>query len=247
MLPGLGTWSDRRAERMLGALSSAVLVLIALMIGFVLVNAWPSFSHNGLAWFGPGGDVDAQLAKIYGSPADPRHWVYTIHAWPLIYATLLTTLVAIVFALAFAVLSGIFIVEFSPPRLRRLLEPVVRLLAAVPSVVYGLFGLLVLAPFVSNQLTSQGTRDSVAYVVSLNGQSLLVAVIVLSVMIAPIMIAIVIDALRAVPRGWTEGAAALGVNRWRAMWTISVRAARPAIVAATIIATGRALGEAIML
>ena len=61
------------------------------------------------------------------------------------------------------------------------------------------------------------------------------------------MIAIIVDALRAVPRVWTEGAAALGVNRWRAMWTISVRAARPAIIAAAVLATARALGEAIML
>ena len=66
-------------------------------------------------------------------------------------------------------------------------------------------------------------------------------------MITPIMVAIIVDALRAVPRAWTEGAAALGVNRWRAMWTISVRAARPAIVAAAVLATARALGEAIML
>ena len=66
-------------------------------------------------------------------------------------------------------------------------------------------------------------------------------------MIAPIMIAIIADALRAVPRGWTEGAAALGVNRWRVMWTIAVRAARPAIVAGAVLATARALGEAIML
>ena len=66
-------------------------------------------------------------------------------------------------------------------------------------------------------------------------------------MITPIMIAIIVDALRSVPRNWTEGAAALGVNRWRAMWTIGLRAARPAIVAAAVLATARALGEAIML
>ena len=66
-------------------------------------------------------------------------------------------------------------------------------------------------------------------------------------MITPIMVAIVVDALRAVPRSWIDGAAALGVNRWRVVWTISVRAARPAIVAAAVLATARALGEAIML
>ena len=67
-------------------------------------------------------------------------------------------------------------------------------------------------------------------------------------MIVPIMIAIIVDALRVGPeQSWTEGAAALGVNRWRVMWTISVRTARPAIIAAVILATARALGEAIML
>jgi ABC-type phosphate transport system permease subunit len=83
--------------------------------------------------------------------------------------------------------------------------------------------------------------------VQLSGSSLLVATLILTVMITPIMIAICVDALRAVPRGWTEGAQALGVNRWRMMWTISVRTARPAIIAAAVLATARALGEAIML
>ena len=247
MLSGLGTWSDRRAERTLGALACAVLVLIVVMIVFVFAKAWPSFSHNGLAWFGPGGDVDTQLAKIYGSPADPRHWVYTLHAWPLIYATLLTTVAGVAVGLAFALLCGIFIVEFAPAALRRVLEPVVRLLAAVPSVIYGLIGILVLVPFVSDHLIGRGRKESVAYVVQLDGSSLLVAVVILTVMITPIMIAIVVTSLRAVPREWTEGAQALGVNRWRTMWTISVRTARPAIIAAAVLATARALGEAIML
>jgi ABC-type phosphate transport system permease subunit len=66
-------------------------------------------------------------------------------------------------------------------------------------------------------------------------------------MITPIMIAIVVDALRAVPKNWTEGSAELGINRARALWTIGIRAARPAIVAAAVLASARALGEAIML
>ena len=74
-----------------------------------------------------------------------------------------------------------------------------------------------------------------------------VASVILAVMIVPIMIAIIVDALRAVPKAWTEGAAALGVNRWRVMWTIGLRTARPAIIAAVILASARALGEAIML
>jgi phosphate transport system permease protein len=239
--------SDRRTELLLGAVACVVLALIAGMIAFVFARAWPSFSHNGLKWFGPGGNVDQQLQDIFNSPANPKAYVYEIRAWPLLYATMLITGLAVAVALVFSVLSAIFIVEFSPERLRRVLEPVVRLLAAVPSVIYGLIGILVLVPFVGGTLISEERKESVANVVQLSGSSILVATVILAVMITPIMIAIVVDALRAIPSAWTEGAAALGVNRWRVMWTISVRAARPAIIAAVVLATARALGEAIML
>jgi phosphate transport system permease protein len=237
---------DQRTERLLGALACTVLVLILGMIVFVFSKAWPSFAHNGLRWFG-NGPVDQQLLEIFNSPANPDHYVYDLGAWPLLYATALITFCAVVCATVFALLSAVFIVEFAPGWLRRLLEPVVRLLAAVPSVVYGLIGVLVLVPFVGDKLISQGRKDSVAYVVQLDGSSILVATLILTVMITPIMIAIIVDGLRAVPRTWTEGAVALGVNRWRAIWTIGVRTARPAIIAAAVLATARALGEAIML
>jgi ABC-type phosphate transport system permease subunit len=246
-LPAWGTWTDRRVERLLGALACTVLALIAAMVVFVFAKAWPSFAHNGLAWFGGGGNVDRQLAAIFDSPANPSDYVYTLHAWPMLYATALLSGIAVVCGLVFALLCAVFIVEFAPAPMRRVLEPAVRLLAAVPSVVYGLIGILVLVPLVGNHVVSESMKRSVAYVVQLDGTSLLVGAAVLTVMVTPIMIAIVVDALRAVPRGWTEGAAALGVNRWRATWTISVRAARPAIVAAAVLATARALGEAIML
>ena len=242
-----GTQLDQRAELSLGALASSVLVVILGMVVFVFSKAWPSFAHNGVSWFGNGGNVDQQLTAIFNSPANPAAYVYELRAWPLLYATALTTLAAVIAALVFALLSAIFIVEFAPQRLRRLLEPVVRLLAAVPSVVYGLIGVLVFVPLVGNHLIGAGRKDSVAFVVQLDGSSILVATVILTVMITPIMIALIVDGLRAVPRPWTEGAAALGVNRWRATWTIAVRTARPAIVAAAVLATARALGEAIML
>jgi phosphate transport system permease protein len=238
---------DRRAELLLGALACLVLALIAGMIVFVFQKAWPSFAHNGLAWFGPGGNVDDQLVDIFNSPADPDQFNYELRAWPLLYATAVITFVSVGIGIVVATLSAIFIVEFAPAWIRRILEPVVRLLAAVPSVIYGLIGILVLVPFVLNNLISQETKSSVAYVVQLDGSSIGVGIVILTVMITPIMIAIVVDALRAVPTPWTEGAAALGINRFRVLWTISVRAARPAIVAAAVLATARALGEAIML
>ena len=81
----------------------------------------------------------------------------------------------------------------------------------------------------------------------LNGAGLMLASGILMVMITPIMVAISVNALAAVPSSWTEGSAALGVNRWRTMWRVSARTARPAIIAGAVLAIARALGEAIML
>jgi phosphate ABC transporter permease protein PstC len=224
-----------------------VLLIIVLMVVFVANEAWPTFQHNGLSWLLPGGNVDEQIGTMVNAGAKPPASDYHLRAWPLIWGTVLTTGMAVVFGLVFAILASIFIVEFAPDRLRAVIVPVVRLLAAVPSVIYGLIGILVLVPFVGNHIISQGDKKSVEFVVQLTGTSLVVAVVILTVMIVPIMIAIIVDALYAVPRGWKEGAVALGVNRWRAMWTVSVRAARPAIIAAAVLACARALGEAIML
>ena len=232
---------------MLGALACVVLVLIAGMIIFVFKEAWPSFADNGLAWFGWGGNVDDQIEAIFRSPAEPDQYVYTLRAWPLIWATILTIGFAVVIGLVFAVLSAIFIVEFAPEPIRKVLEPVVRLLAAVPSVIYGLIGILVLVPFLNEHVIAESARASVAGILNLNGESIGVGIVILTVMITPIMIAIIVDALRAVPSHWTEGALSLGANRWRAMRTVTLQAARPAIVAAAVLATARALGEAIML
>ena len=140
-----------------------------------------------------------------------------------------------------------FLVEFAPAWLKRILEPVVRLLASVPSVIYGLIGVLVLVPFIGNHLITQKEAASVTPVLSLNGYSLLAALVILSLMISPIMIAIFAEGLRSVPRGWLEGSLALGVNRWRTFWRIAVLTARPALIAGTVLATARALGESVML
>ena len=239
--------TDQRVELLLGALASTILLLIAGMVIFVFFKGLPSFTHNGLSWFGSSGNVDQQLQDIFNSPADPADYVYKIGAWPLLYATALITGAAVLISTAFAVLASIFIVEFAPLNMRRLLEPVVRLLAAVPSVVYGLIGILVVVPWVAEHLITESRKESVSYVIQLDGTGIVVGIFILTIMICPIMIAIVVDALRTVPATWTQGAAALGVNRWRAMWTVSVRAARPAIVAAAVLASARALGEAIML
>ena len=240
--------SDRRTELLLGALAVGVLALITLLLVTVLAKAWPSFSHNGvIKWFFPGGDVDTQLTGIENAQQGSGNALYHLRAWPLIWATMLTTGLAVIFGLLLSTLASIFIVEFAPAAMRSILAPVVRLLAGVPSVIYGLIGVLAIAPWISEHLISERRKESVEGVVQLTGTNLALATVILTVMITPIMVAISTGALASVPRAWTEGSAALGVNRWRTIWRVSLRTARPAIIAGAVLATGRALGEAIML
>lgn len=243
----VATRRDRRAEFVLGALALAVLGLIALMVVTVLIKAWPSFSHNGLDWFGSGGDVDTQLRAMRENTPLPGHSIYYFRAWPMIWGTILTTVPAVLIALVISTLAAIFLTEFAPTPMRLILEPVIRLLAGVPSIVYGLIGILAIAPWINEHLISNARKQSVIQVVQLNGANLTTATVILSIMILPIMVAISTNALAAVPASWREGSAALGVNRWRTIWRVSLRTARPAIAAATVLATARALGEAVML
>ncbi|MEA2208311.1 MAG: phosphate transport system permease protein [Solirubrobacteraceae bacterium] len=240
-------WPDTRAERTLGAVSLLVCVVVVAMVVFVAIHAWPIFQHNGLSWLGSGASVSRQLGEMQNTTQHPPPSAYHLRAWPLVYGTILTTGVAVVLALAISILSSIFIVELAPTRLRRIAIPVIRLLASVPSVVYGLIGILVLVPFVGNDLITTAQKESVQNVVELTGAGLSVTVVILTVMITPIMVALICEALVSVPNSWREGAVALGVNPVRAMLAVTLRAARPAIVAAAVLATARALGEAIMI
>jgi phosphate transport system permease protein len=232
---------------MLGAVSLSVCFGVVAMIVFVATRAWPMFEHNGLSWMLGGGDFEKEIATMTSAGTGAPASAYHLRAWPLIYGTLLTTAIAVAFGMAIAVLSSIFIVELAPARVRKVVIPMVRLLASVPSVIYGLIGILVLVPFVGNHLISSHEKESVQNVIQLTGAGLLVTAAILTIMITPIMIALICEALVSVPSSWREGAVALGLNPLRAVLAVTLRAIRPAIVAAAVLATGRAIGEAVMI
>jgi len=240
-------WSDHRAERTLGAVSLLIGVGVLAMVVFVASRAWPLFQHNGFSWLLGGGNFEAEINKMTSASTNPPAAVFHLRAWPLICGTLLTSAIAVVLGLAIAVLSSIFIVELAPARVRRVVIPMVRLLASVPSVIYGLIGILVLVPFVGNHIITSHEKESVANVVQLTGAGLGVTVVILTIMITPIMIALICEALSSVPSSWREGAVALGLNPLRAVRAVTLKAIRPAIVAAAVLATARALGEAVMI
>ncbi|HEY1689471.1 MAG TPA: ABC transporter permease subunit [Solirubrobacteraceae bacterium] len=228
-------------------MSLLVVAIVLATIVCILARAWPTFQHEGLSWLGRGGNVDRQLGDMFSTGLHPGASAYHLRAWPLVYGTLLTAGIAVVIGLPVALLASIFIVEFAPTRVRKLAIPTIRLLASVPSVIYGLIGILVLVPFVGNHLITTSEKVRMENVVQLTGAGLGVAAILLAVMITPIMVALITEALAAVPRSWREGAIALGLHPLRATLSVSVRAIRPAIVASAVLATARALGEAVMI
>jgi phosphate transport system permease protein len=240
-------WPDHRAERTLGAVSLLISAGVVAMVVFVADRAWPLFEHNGVSWLFGGGDFEAEVNRMTAATTNPAAAVFHLRAWPLIYGTLITSAIAVVLGLVIALLSSVFIVELAPARVRRIVIPMIRLLASVPSVIYGLIGILVLVPFVSNHLVTNHEKVSLQSTVQLTGGGLGVTAVILTIMITPIMIALICEALFSVPPSWREGAVALGLNPLRAVRAVTLKAIRPAIVAAAVLATARAIGEAVMI
>src|ERR1700712_5447969 len=186
---------------MLGRLVIFIVGLRLALIVVVAIRGLPSFVHNGLSWFGPGGSVDDQLNEISLSGQNGLGYIWTFHAWPLIWSTILITGGAVLCGLVSALFISVFIVEFAPTWMANILQPVVRFLASIPSVIYGLLGVLVLVPLIGNHLVPEGQKSSVSGIISLTGYSLIAAIAILTIMIAPLMVSIFSDGLRAVKPG----------------------------------------------
>ena len=223
------------------------LVIIAGVAVFVFIAGWPSFRDNGLSWFTSGSvPLDQQLGWSFTGGPDGKPYT-TMNAWAAIVGTIMSTGGALILAFPISLLTAIFLAELAPKRVADILNPIVIMLAATPSVIFGLFAILVIGPWVSNHLIPDSVANDLAIIVPVGGPSVLLATLVLTVMIAPLMTAIFTDSLQSVPVKWKEGAIALGCDPWRMSRRVSILAIRPALVAGTSLAVGRAVGEAIAL
>jgi len=231
-------------EKLLFAFTLLSGVLIFFIMVFVFSKAIPVLKFNGLDFILAGG-WDGQFVNAWLAPANQPSWQFG--AFPLIAGTIYTTLGALFIALPFGLGCAIFLTEMCPGWLCKPMKSIVRLLAAIPSVIYGLVGLLVVVPFIADKLISNELALRMINICALDGTSLLAGMIVLSMMIAPIFIALASDALVAVPRRYKEASFALGISHWRTIVRILLPAARNGILAGAILATGRAIGEAIAL
>lgn len=194
---------------------SAILALL-LIAAFILKEGLPFMAKVGLKDF---------LLSSDWRPQEGRFGIF-----PMIVSTLAVTLGALLIGAPLALAGAIFLTQFAPARLMRIVKPAIELLAGIPSVVYGFIGVMVLAPAIRAGLGGPGL-------------SALAASIILGIMILPTIMSIGVDAINAVPRSYLEGALALGATRWRAVRTVVLKAARPTITAGIILGLGRALGE----
>ncbi len=207
--------------------------LVAWFIISMIVQARPAFSTLGFSWI---------IQKTW----DPTHNKYGL--LPFILGTVETTAIAMVLALPIGLGTALALAYLVPHRVRQGLSSAVELLAAVPSVVYGLWGLIVLAPLFREDVEPFLT-SILGWTGLFNGPNegvgLLLAGIILFVMVLPTMVAISRDVLAVVPSEQVEGAMALGATRWQVLRKVVVPGARTGILGAFTLATGRALGETV--
>ncbi len=206
----------------------AILLILAAVAFFLVGQSLPAFV--------------ADPADFTGSPDSLFAYV-----WPLVFGTLWSASLALLMALPLAIGIALFISHYAPRRLAQGLGYVVDLLAAVPSVVYGLWGILVLAPAVqpvySSLVESLGFIPLFAGPVSGTGRTILTASIVLGVMILPVMTAICREIFLQTPVLHEEAALALGATRWEMIRMAVLPFGRPGIISGAMLGLGRALGE----
>ena len=195
--------------------SVSFIVLLAIAV-FVFRDGLPAFQRIGFLDF------------LFGTVWRPSQGKYGILV--MVVGSLQVTAGALILAVPLGIACAILLAEVAPPRVRQIIRPAVELLVGIPSVVYGLVGMVLLVPAIREQFGGTGF-------------SVLAASIVLTAMVLPTIISISEDSIRAVPATYKEGALALGATRWQTIWRVMLPAARSGIGASIVLGMGRAIGE----
>ena len=191
-------------------------VAVILICIFLFANGLPAMRKIGFAEF------------LLGRTWKPGNDIYGV--FPMIIGSLYVTAGALVIGVPVGILSAVFLARFCPPKLYKIVKPIINLLAGIPSVVYGFFGLMVIVPFIRNTFNVSGT-------------SMLAASVVLGIMILPTIIGMSEASIRAVPDSYYEGSLALGASHERSVFYSLLPAAKSGILSSVILGMGRAVGE----
>lgn len=189
---------------------------VALICVFLFANGIPAMLEIGLPEF------------LLGQKWKPSNDIYGI--FPMILGSIYVTAGAVIIGVPIGVLTAIYMAKFCPKKIYSILKPAIELLAGIPSVVYGFFGLVVIVPFVRNYIGGDGS-------------SMLTASVLLGMMILPTIIGVSESAIRAAPESYYEGGLALGASHERSVFFATLPAAKSGIMAGVVLGIGRAIGE----
>lgn len=215
---------DKAAQTIMFALTVlAILLVVAIAIGLYLKSV-PVLQDKSL-W-----------SLLFSSEWRPMKGNFGF--LPFIMGTIWVTFMAILLALPISMLTAIYLTEYSKPVVRKIVFPALDILAALPSVIYGVWGVLVIVPWVSQNVAPHFVGFSTGYTV-------LAAGIVLGVMVIPLLISLFIEIFSGVPVELREASLALGATRWQTTKKVVLRRTIPGILASTVLAVSRAMGETI--
>ena len=209
-------FKEKLSERIFFILALSSISVILLITVFIFIKGMPLIAEVGLFDF------------IFGMSWAPSRGEFGI--FPMIVGSVSVTLGAAVIGVPIGICCSIFLVEFAPVWMRNLFRPAIQLLAGIPSVVYGFWGMLFVVPLIRDYLGGPGL-------------SILAGSIILAIMILPTVISISEVSLLALPRHYKEGALALGMTHWQVIHSVILPSAKSGIVAAVVLGIGRAIGE----
>jgi phosphate transport system permease protein len=234
-----------RGRRVRGWLGDRVLLVVTLgaslvAVGTMILIAWRVLRGAHLAWSAFG------ISFVWGTVWDVQKHVFG--AAPGLYGTAVTSAIALLIAAPLALAIALFLSELAPRGVRTLIGTLVEMLAAIPSVVLGLWGILVMGPFVADHVEPWLHRWF-GWIPIFSGQpsssGIFIAGLILAIMVVPIVASVCRELFLSVPSELEEGALALGATRWEMVRGVILSSSKPGIAAALILGLGRALGEAI--
>ena len=214
-------WTEKFMRGVFFIAACASVLAVALICVFLFANGIPAMSEIGF--------LDFLTGKIW----KPNNDIYGI--FPMIVGSLYVTAGAIIVGVPIGILTAVFMAFYCPKQIYKPLKTATELLAGIPSVVYGFFGLVVLVPIIRQLGRDLGFGG--------NGSSMLTASLLLGMMILPTIIGLTESSLRAVPTQYYEGAVALGATHERAIFRVVLPAAKSGTIAAIVLGVGRAIGE----
>jgi len=240
MMKRAGKISEKIAESVMSALAGVGVLVILFIFGFVFLRAWPVIRDSGFGLFTNTG-FDRQVVEAFHT-YPPN---FTFGFFGLIMGTIVTTLIALVLASLIGIGGAVAISEFSPKPVAYVLTSLVRLLASIPSVIFGLIGVFVIVPIIQDLFVTPELQFRYLHIFQITGLSMLAGVMVLTFMLVPTITALSSDAIAAVPKRFREAGFALGMTQFRVIWKIVLPTGRSGIIASVILAAGRGIGESI--